>query len=114
MLPKHSLFYFIGPLAVILRCLGKCIAILNACWIVITSTLQFTKLFDNCWCGSVVPQLGASYGWIVVFASEAQVTAASYKAWCGGLVISLICVFLFTVFVLVGWGGGTAGKNEEE
>lgn len=102
MLPNHSLFRLVGPLAVAARCLGKCIAVMNACWITIISTLQLTNLFDNCWCGSVVPQLGTTYGWIVVFASDAQVTAASYAAWSGGLVLSLTAVFLFTVFILVG------------
>ena len=103
-LPASSLFHLVGPLAVVMRCLGKYIAVVNACWVVIISTLQFTKIFNNCWCEACVAQLGTTFGWVVIFASDAQVADVSWAAWNGGLAISLTVVLLFILFIIFGRG----------
>ena len=94
----------LGPLAVITRAAGKSVALLNACWVLIASTLQFTKLFFNCWCESAVLGLGRSFGWVVIFATDVQIADSARVAWGTGIALSLTTVGVLTLFVIFGTG----------
>jgi hypothetical protein len=39
-------------LAVTTRIVGKLIASLNACWIVVSAILEYTGVYDSCYCGT--------------------------------------------------------------
>src|SRR3954447_9487012 len=39
-------------LAVITRRLGKLLAIISALWVIVFSGLQFSNVFNSCWCNS--------------------------------------------------------------
>ena len=94
----------LGPLAVVTRAAGKSAALLNAFWVLIASTLQFTKLFNNCWCESDVLGLGPSFGWVVIFATDEQIADSARVAWGTGIALSLTIVGVLTLFVIFGTG----------
>ncbi|KAF8866331.1 hypothetical protein BDZ45DRAFT_578983, partial [Acephala macrosclerotiorum] len=52
----------LGPLPVVLRLFGKFLAFINTIWVILTSILQFTNLYDNCWCSASVLGLGTEVG----------------------------------------------------
>ena len=80
----------LAALAVLTRLFGKLLAAANAVFVVATSVIQFTGLFDNCWCDACIPSLGKKAGWVVLFASDAQITAASKSAWVGGVFMGIV------------------------
>ena len=63
--------------AVSLRILGKIVAFVNAGFLLITSILQFTEVYSSCWCSSAVMSLGIKNSWVVLFATDSQIVAAS-------------------------------------
>ena len=51
-----------APSSVLTRLLGKLLASANAILVVATSIIQFTGLFDNCWCDASGASLGKAAG----------------------------------------------------
>lgn len=94
----------LGPLAVITRLAGKSLAAANAIFLVITSVFQFTGIYDTCWCNACIPSLGPEAGWVVLFASAAEIAAASKGAWIGGVLMSVLSAAFITFFFLVSRG----------
>jgi hypothetical protein len=68
--------------SIVLRRLGKTIAIVNAMWIVVLCLLQFGNVFDQCYCNSSVLSLGERA--IAVFVPSDDEVAGVYRAWIGG------------------------------
>jgi hypothetical protein len=65
---------------------GKSLAIVNATCIIGTGMLQFTSVYDNCYCNSSVLGLGnAAYA--VIFPSDSQVHITK-AAWLGALALA--------------------------
>ena len=103
----------LGPLAVITRLLGKTLAAANAVFLVITSTFQFTGIFDNCWCAACIPSLGPEAGWVILFASDAEITAESKGAWIGGVLMSIFSATFITCFFLMSRGDEIFKRNRQ-
>lgn len=87
--------------AVILRRLGKTLAIVNAFWLITSSLLEFIGLFDNCWCLSDELGFGRS-GWVVLFKNGPDFTVNARGAWGGGLVLTALVCFIAGAFFSIG------------
>jgi len=72
-------------LANLLRWGGKFLAIVNAICLIATGMLQFTSVYDNCYCNSSVLGLGDA-GYAVIFPSDSQVHITK-TAWIGALAL---------------------------
>ena len=101
----------LGPLVVVTRLSGKLLAAANALFLITASALQFTGLFDNCWCDACIPSLGRQAGWVILFASDAQIAAASKSAWVGGVLMSAVSVAAITFYVLTSRGDEVFKRN---
>jgi len=73
-------------LANILRWGGKLLAIINALGIIASGMLQFTSVYDNCYCNSSVLGLGIDRAYVVIVSSAPQLTSITY-AWYGALAL---------------------------
>ncbi|OAX40776.1 hypothetical protein K503DRAFT_841407 [Rhizopogon vinicolor AM-OR11-026] len=89
-------------LANILRWGGKSLAVVNAFCIVTSGMLQFTNVYDNCYCNSSVLGLGVDYAYAIVFPSYSQVHQTTV-AWGGALVLGCggSVVFIFFIYLLI-------------
>lgn len=94
----------LAALAVLTRLLGKLLAAASAIFVVATSIIQFTGLLDNCWCDACIPSLGKKAGWVVLFVSDAQITAASKSAWVGGVFMGIVVSVVVSLWVFVARG----------
>ena len=90
-------------LAVLTRLLGKTLAIASALWIIVLSGLQFSNVYDSCWCSSCAVTRGAE-SYVLIFASSQDVVDAALKAWVWGIIWSVITVLTTLLFVAVGKG----------
>ena len=97
-IPRHSL---LGPLAVIIRLVGVSLAAINASFVVVISVLQFTNIMDNCWCAACILSVKQRVGWVILFASDLQIAAASKPGWLGGLFMSIVSVVLVTICIFM-------------
>ncbi|OCL03560.1 hypothetical protein AOQ84DRAFT_266327, partial [Glonium stellatum] len=93
-------------LAVLTRILGKLLAIASALWVVVLSTIQFSNIYDSCWCNSCAVTKGVG-SYVLIFASNQDVVGAAMKAWVWGVAWSVITILATLVFV--GVGKGSAG-----
>ena len=101
----------LGPLAVTTRLAGKALAAANALFLVVTCVVQLTGLYDTCWCAACIPSLGREAGWVILFASDAQIVAVSRGAWIGGVSLSISSAALVTFFYLTSRGDEIFEKN---
>jgi hypothetical protein len=81
----------------VLRWGGKSLAIVNALWIIATGMLQFTSVYDNCYCNSSVFWLGVDGGYDVIFPSASQVHITTV-AWFGALALGC-CISVGFIFL---------------
>ncbi|OJA16890.1 hypothetical protein AZE42_08508 [Rhizopogon vesiculosus] len=88
-------------LANVLRWGGKTLAIVNAFCIIASGMLQFTGVYDNCYCNSSALGLGADYAYAVIFPSDSQVHQTT-AAWVGALVLGCVTSggFIFYMYLL--------------
>ena len=100
------------PFAVLTRLLGKLLAAANAIFVVAISVIQFTGLLDNCWCDACIPSLGKKAGWVVLFASDAQITTASRRAGVGGVLRGIVVGGVASMWVFVARGDEAFGGGE--
>ena len=75
---RSGLKTFIGYLAVFTRWLGKFVAITNGLGILVSSTVQFTGVLDNCFCASTV--FGGVQKGVVWFMEDVQKSVV-YGPW---------------------------------
>ena len=94
----------LGASVILTRLLGKFLASANAMFLIVTSTVQFTGLYDTCWCDASILSLGRSKGWVILFATDAQIATASSLAWIGGTALSIVLMALVTAFLM--WSRG--------
>ena len=94
----------LAGLAVTTRLLGKSLAAANAAFVVVNSVIQFTGLYDNCWCDACIPSLGKKAGWVILFASDAQITAVTKSAWVGGVFMGILTALVASAWVFVARG----------
>jgi hypothetical protein len=87
-------------LADVLRWVGKFLAIVNAICIILTGMLQFTSVYDNCYCNASVLGLGMDGAYAVIFPSDAQVHL-TWATWIAAFALgSSGCVGFFFVMNL--------------
>lgn len=101
----------LGPLAVMFRLVGKSLAAANAVFLVITCVAQFTGLYNTCWCDACISSLGRKAGWVILFASDAQVMAASSSAWKGRVALSIASAAIVTSYYLTSRGDEIFKRN---
>ncbi|KAL6715219.1 hypothetical protein ACLMJK_007483 [Lecanora helva] len=90
--------------AVLTRIIGKALAAANAVFIVATSVIHFTGLYDNCWCDACIPGLGKKAGWVVLFASESQIMTASRNSWIGGVFLAIVVGGIVSLWIFLARG----------
>ena len=81
------------PLIVLTRYLGVLLGAINAIWLLLISILQFTNVYDNCWCEGCVLGLGKK-AWVILWASDEQIVAAAWNSWIFALVMSFVAVVI--------------------
>ena len=94
----------LAALAVLTRVLGKLLASANAIFVIATSIMQFTGLFDNCWCDACIPSLGKANGWVVLFASDVQLFRASKSSWVGGVFMAIVAGMVISLWIFIARG----------
>jgi hypothetical protein len=99
--------------AVLTRVLGKSLAAANAVFIVASAVIQFTGLYDNCWCDACIPSLRKNAGWIVTFASDAQIAPANKSAWFGGVFMGILVSVAVSIWGFLATGEEVFGGSEE-
>ena len=94
------------------RLLGKLLASANAIFVIATSIIQFTGLFDNCWCDACIPSLGKAAGWVVLFASDEQLFKASKGAWVGGVFMAIVVGGVISLWIFIARGDEVFAGDE--
>ncbi|MCJ1404405.1 hypothetical protein MMC11_007630 [Xylographa trunciseda] len=93
------------PLIPLTRCLGLLLGALNAIWLLLISILQFTNVYNNCWCEASVLGLG-SKAWVILWATDDQIVAAAWNSWIFAVVMSSVAVMGAGFFFRRCEGGG--------
>ncbi|MCJ1437956.1 hypothetical protein MMC27_007343 [Xylographa pallens] len=93
------------PLIPLTRSLGLLLGALNALWLLLISILQFTNVYNNCWCEGCVLGLG-SKAWVILWASDEQIVAEAWRSW-------VIAVLMSCAAVLGAGGFFVAVRGEE-
>jgi hypothetical protein len=88
--------------AVVTRLLGKTIAVVNAMWIVTSSLLEYTGVYDRCYCRGNQIGMGMDGGWLVLFKTESELAQYATTPWAGGVAISIIVCFTSYFFFWLG------------
>jgi hypothetical protein len=89
-------------LIVVSRIIGKALACCNAFWLLTISLLQFTNMYNSCWCSADVLQYGTVNGWILLWATDDQIVDVARNGWIGGVIMSglaLLFTGLFFIFM---------------
>jgi len=90
---------FIGYIAMLMRWLGKFIAIMNGFGILISCMMQFAGVYDNCFCSSTI--FGGDPNGVVWFVDEDIRGSAVYKYWIGGIIMAFGASGLYTFAIYV-------------
>jgi hypothetical protein len=98
--PQRLAVFSIASLAVITRLAGNALGVCNAFWVIVFSVLQFTNLYNNCWCAASAMQWGSG-SWVILFASPADIFAFSETYWATGTFLGLFVAFLCTFGLMV-------------
>ncbi|OCL07000.1 hypothetical protein AOQ84DRAFT_398719 [Glonium stellatum] len=86
--------------AVLTPVLGKLVAVLNACWLVLSSLLEYTGVYDRCYCEGNQLGLGEK-GWVVLFKTDAELAQFATTLRAGGVAMSIIvCLITYFFFCL--------------
>jgi hypothetical protein len=72
----------------LLRWGGKLLAIINALWIIAAGMLQFTSVYDNCYCNSSVLGRGAQYAYDIIMMDSGLDLSQTKAAWFGALALA--------------------------
>lgn len=81
-----------------LRKMGKLLAIVNSIWVFVTCILQYSDIYDTCFCNSSMISRGAA-AYVTITETSAQAALAS-NAWIGALFLA--CISAITFVLLVG------------
>jgi hypothetical protein len=92
-------------LAILTRWLGKLLAIMSALWVILLSGLQFSNVYDSCWCNSCTVTRGTGVkSYVIFFATYDTVAGIASTAWVWGVAWSFVTVLVTLAFVFVGKG----------
>lgn len=87
-------------LTVITRLLGQVLALSNVLWLLLISLLQFTNLYNNCWCASCALALKEK-ALVILWATDEQIAAIARRDWTFALAMSAVTVLLVGGFFIV-------------
>jgi hypothetical protein len=91
----------VAVLIVVARFIGKALACINAFWLLTISLLQFTNIYNCCWCSACVLQYGTVEGWVLLWATDDQIKDVALNGWIAGVIVSgLALLFSGLFFVL--------------
>ena len=90
---------FIGYMAALSRWSGKTIAIMNGLAILISCTLQFGGIYDNCFCSSTI--IGGALNGVVSFTAPDIRGSEVYASWIGGTVMAFGVSGLYCLAIYV-------------
>lgn len=98
-LPTSRKFVIIASLAILLRQTGKILAIANAMWLIISSLIEFSSGFSNCYCQSTYIQLQAN-AYVTLFPDAKSLEQKSIKPSAMATLTSAVTCFI-TIFVFL-------------
>ena len=96
---RSGLKNLVGCIAVFTRWLGKLIAILNGFGILLSCTMQFAGVYDNCFCSSNI--LGGNRDGLVSFVQNDIRGSQVYQYWIGGTIMAFGVSGLYTFAIYV-------------
>jgi hypothetical protein len=83
----------VGSFVIALRQLAKTLAAVNTAWIIVSTLLQFSNVFDNCYCNSSVIGLGhKAYAVLHLTDEDLKLTKL---CWAGGMIMSSVTALFF-------------------
>ena len=94
----------VGYIAAFMRWLGKTIAILNGFGILLSCTMQFAGVYDNCFCSSNI--FGGNPNGLVSFTEQDIKGSEVYGYWIGGTIMALgiSLLYAFAIYVATPMG----------
>ncbi|KAL0574342.1 hypothetical protein V5O48_007624, partial [Marasmius crinis-equi] len=84
-------------ISILLRRVGKSLAVLNAVWITLSCLFQFTGVYDRCYCGGSVIGRG-KHAFVSLKLLEEDI-ATLRGPWIGAVLLAVVTCVLFSVFV---------------
>ncbi|RDW82346.1 hypothetical protein BP6252_03458 [Coleophoma cylindrospora] len=82
------------------RISGLVLAWCNSVYLLAISVIQFTNLYNSCWCEGCVLGHGREKAWVILWASGAQIASAATPSWIAAVIISLLTLLCAGVFFL--------------
>ena len=89
----------VGHIAVFMRWLGKLIAVANGFGILLSCTMQFAGVYDNCFCSSNI--FGGNPNGLVSFTEQDIKGSEVYGYWIGGTIMAFGVSGLYTFAIYV-------------
>ena len=96
---RSGLKTFAGCIAMSTRCLGKFIAFMNGVGILVSCIMQFTGVYDNCFCSSTI--FGGNLNGVVSFTDEAVKGSGVHGYWIGGIFAAAVVSSIYTLVIFV-------------
>jgi len=96
---RSGLKSLIGCIATFTRWLGKFIAIMNGFGILLSCTMQFAGVYDNCFCSSTI--FGGNPNGLVWFIEQDITGSEVYRYWIGGIIMAFGVSGLYTFAIYV-------------
>ncbi|KAJ7500868.1 hypothetical protein B0H11DRAFT_1855744 [Mycena galericulata] len=87
----------LAAMAVVIRLLGKTIAISNAAWLIASTVMEDIGTFQTCWCQTDAAQYGEN-GWTPVFKNASALSSTAGGIWIGGFVWSITASIITGAF----------------
>ncbi|KAK2465062.1 hypothetical protein APHAL10511_002870 [Amanita phalloides] len=84
--------------SIIFRHLAKALAAINTLWLFTSSLLQFSNLFDTCYCNASVLGRGSHSAYTVLAYTPADASAVKL-AWAGGMILSSAVAISFILII---------------
>ena len=87
--------------AVVLRALGKAIAVLNAAWLCIHCFFILTSFYENCWCYSNYAALGQKGYWTWLPHSQVRELWNIQEVWSGSTALAIVVPGLYIISFMI-------------
>ncbi|KAF2009711.1 hypothetical protein BU24DRAFT_380325 [Aaosphaeria arxii CBS 175.79] len=107
---RSSYHSFLCGCAVVSRVIGKTLAIGNALWLVLTALLEYTGVYDRCYCRGNQTSLGMDGGWVALFKTQDELAHIATSPWAGAVAMSILICFGSYLFF---WLGSRTSSREE-
>ncbi|KAH7882604.1 hypothetical protein F5I97DRAFT_288500 [Phlebopus sp. FC_14] len=85
---------YVRLLSNVFRWSGKALAIFNALWMFTSSVLQYTNVYNRCYCNSNAIAKGSTRAWITIIISDLD-RQQSKSVWIGAVALALCVVVIY-------------------